>query len=755
MSSLPPEDDQLESIREAIAQIFARLRDLEARLVGIESREDATDSLVTDRVVDEVIDAEVVEEVAAPESVPEPTTEQGESTRPIPWNLPTKLAREKDDTATWEAVVGGRWMTWAGALTLIVAVAFTIHWAWQNFDTPDWLKVTSFHALGLGLLVAGHVLYRRELKVFAHGLSGLGIFTLYAIAFSTLHHYELWGEGVAFVECSAITLVAIATAIRKQSVAIVLLGALGGYLTPLLTSTGSGAYIGWFTYLAFLNVALIGCAVFQSWNFLKPLAWVATAAMFYIWLESPAFAASEGTLWPTEWLVVLHGVIFLAGTTIPPVVWRRPSMREDLSALAAGSMWFVGTTYYLFHESPDQQLALVGWGMAVLHLVLFGVTYSRVTNVDRMPRVHLAMAAVFFTLATPLQLGDASYLAAAWCVEGLVFAAVGVYFRDRQMNVSALIVFVLSAVRLFGWEYLSDPRVIAGTAIDFRFFMVAMCGLLAMAAGGLYLTMPKLLDREQPSEFERRSGAALLALGHLVVLIAMTCQWHGRLILVLWTLDVAVVWAIGFVWRSTAIRWYAAALALGLVGGRAIYHFDSLDGTFGLLTNARFLSLAFVAALYFAAGWYYRKLRLAVAPDVGKPGAGGKDVRDEAPLDPLFGILGNVVLLFAITWEIHGWYGRTPFFQIGMAEQATYSVVWAVYAAVAVVVGFVLRYRVFRLLGLVGFAPILGKVFLIDLRNLEVLPRILAFAVLGLTLMAVSALYQKFAARIDQREDGG
>ncbi len=109
--------------------------------------------------------------------------------------------------------------------------------------------------------------------------------------------------------------------------------------------------------------------------------------------------------------------------------------------------------------------------------------------------------------------------------------------------------------------------------------------------------------------------------------------------------------------------------------------------------------------------------------------------------------------MFAITFEIHGWYGRVSLPQIGMAEQATYSIVWAVYAAVIVVIGFALRHRVFRLLGLIGFAPIVGNVFLIDLKNLEVLPRVLAFAVLGLTLMGVSLLYQKFASRIEQRED--
>jgi uncharacterized membrane protein len=178
--------------------------------------------------------------------------------------------------------------------------------------------------------------------------------------------------------------------------------------------------------------------------------------------------------------------------------------------------------------------------------------------------------------------------------------------------------------------------------------------------------------------------------------------------------------------------------------------------------------LALVAGLYFAAGWRYRQRRLAAAePTSGEStladSIAAKPRRaaeigvdwDEAWLDPALGILANGVLLTAITWEIGDWYraaeaiGYAPLADMQMAELATYSIVWALYAAAVVAAGFLLRYPLFRLLGLVGFLPIVGKVFLIDLASLELLPRVLAFAVLGVTLLGVSFLYQRFRTRID------
>ena len=247
-----------------------------------------------------------------------------------------------------------------------------------------------------------------------------------------------------------------------------ILGALGGYLTPILTASGSGNYVGLFTYLAFLNVALVGCAVWRNWSFLKPLALVATVLMFGGWLANSRFDAGDHAMvWGTQWFAVLHGAIFLFGSTAPPVIWKRTSNRHDLFALVVTSFSFVGLTWVLFHNRPDEQMALVSWGMSALHAALFGVTYARVTNVDRMPRVHLALAAAFFTLAIPLQLNDSAYWGATWCVEGFIFTAVGVYFADRQMCTTAAIVLLLAVARLAGWDWASAPRLVTGTARRF------------------------------------------------------------------------------------------------------------------------------------------------------------------------------------------------------------------------------------------------------------------------------------------------
>ena len=740
-----PDPEELRQLRQQLAGLYDQLMEAGRRLERLEQTAAKAEARPAASVggPDEASEPSIEPAPLAAQIVADPVVapvRRGPVTRSADWS--------------WESVVGGRWMTWLGAFSLILAIAFFIPWAWRYFLMPPWFRILMFHLVGTGLLIAGHLLHRRQLQVFSQGLAGIGIFTLFATAYAAQHLYGIWGPVPTFLECSLLTALAIVVALRTNSVAIVLLGALCGFVTPLIASAGSADHYALFTFLAFLNVALLGCAILRSWNFLKPLVLVATALMFSGWVSDQGYQWEN--VWSTQWFLVLHAVILLAAVTIPPGFWKQTSRPSDLFALSGTALWFIGTTWMLFHNRTDQQLALVCWGLSLLHAVLFAVTYARVTNVDRIPRVQLALAALFFTLAVPLQLDHSlSYLAITWSAQGLIFSTVGIYFRDRQMCGTALLVFGLALIRLFAIDYPSGTQPIANTNINQGLMMFLTTAVAMVAAGGLYWFIGRVrrISSDEPV-FWGPAGTALLAIGNIVGMIGLTCQWDGRIVLLLWIIDAAAVWAAGFTLNKAVIRWYACGLAIVMVGARALHHADELDGGYRLVANARFGTLALMAVVYFAAGWFYRRLQARQKNSAEQSGQIDLDL-NESWLDVLLGILANLVLLVAISLEIEQWYemalidNRQPFPDMRMARMATFSIVWAIYAASVVAGGFVLRYRLLRILGLVAFVPILLKVFLVDLGSLDLLPRVLALAVLGMMLLGVSFLYQKFTARLE------
>jgi uncharacterized membrane protein len=84
----------------------------------------------------------------------------------------------------------------------------------------------------------------------------------------------------------------------------------------------------------------------------------------------------------------------------------------------------------------------------------------------------------------------------------------------------------------------------------------------------------------------------------------------------------------------------------------------------------------------------------------------------------------------------------------GYARQMTFSIIWAVYAIGMVLSGFVRKFKPVRIMALVVLSVAILKVFLYDLGFLEGIYRILSFLVLGLILVGVSFLYQRFRSRL-------
>ena len=69
-----------------------------------------------------------------------------------------------------------------------------------------------------------------------------------------------------------ITTTAFFLAVRLNALVVAILGMLGGFLTPILLSTGQDNPLGLFGYIAILDAGLIVVALNRRWYFLTALA---------------------------------------------------------------------------------------------------------------------------------------------------------------------------------------------------------------------------------------------------------------------------------------------------------------------------------------------------------------------------------------------------------------------------------------------------------------------------------------------------
>ena len=72
-------------------------------------------------------------------------------------------------------------------------------------------------------------------------------------------------------------------AVVQRSQALAIFSMSGGFLAPVLTSTGEGSHVALFSYYALLNTGILGMAWFRHWRWLNWVGFVFTFAIGALW----------------------------------------------------------------------------------------------------------------------------------------------------------------------------------------------------------------------------------------------------------------------------------------------------------------------------------------------------------------------------------------------------------------------------------------------------------------------------------------
>ena len=183
--------------------------------------------------------------------------------------------------------MGVKLLAWIGGLAAFLAVAFFVKYSFDNNLISPEVRMAIGFVAGLGLLVGGVVMSRKDYAVLAHTLCGTGVVILYAVTFAcrAVYHFEFFGLIPTFLLMVLITTTAFFLAVRLNAMVVAILGMLGGFLTPILLSTGQDNPFGLFGYIAILDAGLILVAVNRRWLFLVALAAAGTIFMQIGWAD--------------------------------------------------------------------------------------------------------------------------------------------------------------------------------------------------------------------------------------------------------------------------------------------------------------------------------------------------------------------------------------------------------------------------------------------------------------------------------------
>lgn len=651
----------------------------------------------------------------------------------------------------WEQWVGTRGLLVVGIIATLIGTGLFLKYAYDgNLIGPGGrvMITTLAGALALGL---GEWTRRRDYGVVARGLTALGFAILYASIFSAYQLYHLLGATPSFGLSILITAAALAYAVSLDDILPAFVAMLGGYLAPLLLSTGENRPHALFGYLCVLGLGTMACAVVRKWRAVNALVFVGTFLLYTGWFTKfyhPAIRAAGNALpdqWPaaTLWLTVFF-LIFLLTPILFNLAQRVPARREDVGLVLGNALVVLGFYTEIFYHTHRQVLAFVVLGMAVAHLALMYVVARRSSQDISLRLIMLVISLFLVTLAIPLYLKMYA-VAMAWAAEAVCLTFIGQRYRSKLSQAGGLLALALSVFWLVNQLPLHEAAftLVWNRAFGSWLFVIA-------AAYGVHLLYRRAREICLPQAYELTQ--ILYGIFWLLSFCGLALEWYAHVkynlrptgntfsspafcqgLMVLATLFMMLC-VVRPVCPAHSL-WPALGTTTALAGSAflVVLFSDFYRGPFTLFANLGFvLAMVQVAGVFGCAALFHRQW-----PDL----TGGRRFI-------MAFVLGGIILLWLVlTEQIYiYWY------QVGLATKdmtrANFmghmyvSVLWAIYAAGLMVVGFWRRLSILRYVSLGIFGLVLVKVFIFDTAHLKSIYRIAGFVVLGLILVGMSYLYQ-------------
>jgi uncharacterized membrane protein len=397
---------------------------------------------------------------------------------------------------------GGNPFARLGIAILFIAGVLTVKYAAEHSMFPVELRFALIAVAALALLVVGWRL-REKRSAYAHLLQGGGIAGLYLTIFSATRFFQLLPFGLALALLVVVAVAAAILAVAQDTLPLAFVATAGGFLAPVLLSTGGGNYVALFTYYAILNLGVFIVAWFRAWRPLNVLGFIFTFTITGLWR---ATGYHDENLWSADAFLILFFVMYV-GVSILNCLRQPPDLKGYVSAsLVFGLPVVAFTLHATLLAHIEYALAWSALALGAAYLMLAFVLYlARNPNLRLLIESFAALGVIFATLTVPLAF-DTHTTAAMWAVEGAGTVWFGVRQQRKLPRFFGVLMQLLGGVS-WAWN-LSWPTP------TLPILNSAYLGTLLLTLGGFASGLWLYRNREKQASYEMgwSAAAALWAL---------------------------------------------------------------------------------------------------------------------------------------------------------------------------------------------------------------------------------------------------
>jgi uncharacterized membrane protein len=684
-------------------------------------------------------------------------------TSPLKPALPSSPARS---SSSFEEFIGKNVASKVGILVTIVGIFIGAKYAIDHELVSPLVRIINGYVWGAALIGVA-IWLKKKYEAYSSVLMGGGLAVLYFITYIAFSFYNMLPLEAAFGMMLVFTAGTVYAALLYDRVIIAHLALIGAYAIPFLLSDNSGRYAVFFGYIAVINTGILVVSLRKYWKSLFYSAFALTWVIYIIWFFfSFRYSTHQYIAW--SYLCIFF-LIFYATFLAYKIIKKEQYALDDVIVLLSNAFIFYLIGYNLIgYKTAANYAGLFTIINAIIHLGVSQVI-RRLKLADRsLYYLLLGLVIVFCTIAVPVQL-DGNWVTLLWTAEALLVFWIGRTRRAPAYEKLGAGLSLLSFISLAqDWfNHFSQFTYPDFGAVHPFINIVFATGLLVAAAQGAII----YYNRNKKYQTALEAASPYLIFYNYVFpaifLITVYCVFQVEIDGYFAQLNKTLHPTYGFNYLTTGIggfgfvvmllysmvfaagcmivnqRWVRNnALAafsiiatvlmvllllmqvLSILNALTINYFNKGGVYFGALQFViRYVVIAVVALLLYTG----QQIIKAFIPDVW--------VQKGWPL------LVHTVTLAFISAEYLCWTtvrGSDNQYKLGL------SILWGLYAMMLVVLGIRKKQKHLRLAGIALFMVTLLKLFVYDLAGAGTITKTVSFISLGVLLLVVSFLYNKY-----------
>jgi hypothetical protein len=667
-----------------------------------------------------------------------------------------------------EKFIGENLINKIGILITIIGVGIGAKYAIDHQMISPLTRILLGYLVGI-LLFGFAIRLKKKYTSFSSVLMSGAMAIVYFITYAAYSFYALLPQSMTFGLMVMITVFTVYAAIKYDRQVIAQIGMVGAYGVPFLLSDGSGNMVVLFTYMSIINLGIMALAFKKYW---KPIYYVSFVLSWIIYFTWYATSYKDVNHFYNAFLfLTVFYLIFYITYLSYNLIRREQFNMLDVILMLINSFIFYGIGFALLlaHPGGEAYPGLFTIITALINALACGIIYKM-----KLAEWHLfyfisTLALTFITMAIPVQLSG-NWVTLLWVGEAGLLFWIGRVKKIGIYETISFVVMILASMSILkdwnlGYSFGSNTVPIVNIYFLTSLLFVAVFAFINML--NRHEDYPTVLDKNQKVyKIMQIVIPGILLCGLFFMFWFEISYYCNQQIAVLRgkAMDFVISMHISDLtyYKILYLLSYSILFFVALSVFNIRVTKNRVLGNLNLVVNLMLIVFFLTLGLYSLSGLRDSFL-LQSSTDLYHPGSFNLYFRYicylvflpmlwicfhlvrqpflDYKLEKTYSLVLHTAILWMLSSEL---INCIDYFKGDQAYKLGLSLLWGGYALLLIVLGIWKKQQQLRIGAIVLFGVTLLKLFFYDLQEMGTISKTIVFITLGILLLIISFLYNKY-----------